>query len=81
MKNVINERVSITALGFRKNLRVYPRRMEFRGLIYDFIDAGLRLEIRKNGLVEEIFTLSDGVKSYRLRTDNSTGIWTLLSVC
>jgi len=76
----INEQVVVTVLGFRKNLVAYPRRMEFRGATYNFIDAGLRCLVRKGGLIAEIITMSDGVADYYLRTDNNGGNWTLLSI-
>ncbi|MDB5181108.1 MAG: hypothetical protein JWO54_871, partial [Candidatus Saccharibacteria bacterium] len=41
MKSVnVNEQVAVTQMGFKKNLAAYPRRMEFRGTMYDFLDAG-----------------------------------------
>ena len=76
----INEQVVVTVLGFRKNLVAYPRRMEFRGATYNFIDAGLRCLVRKGGLIAEIITMSDVVADYYLRTDNNGGNWTLLSI-
>lgn len=76
----INEQVSITRMGFKKNLAAYPRRMEFRGSIYDFIDAGLRCLIRTGGQMAEIITVSDGQSFYRLRSDNHGGNWTLLNI-
>lgn len=80
MKTAINEEVTVTAMGFRKNkdLIAYPRRMEFRGSTYDFIDAGLRCLINCGGKIAEILTLSDGMASYHLRHDNNG--WTLLSI-
>ncbi|HZJ34606.1 MAG TPA: hypothetical protein VFD55_01155 [Candidatus Angelobacter sp.] len=79
-KTQINEQVTITAMGFRKNLVTYPRRMEFRGATYNFIDAGLRCLIRCGDCIAEIITLSDGTADYYLRTDNQGGDWTLLSI-
>lgn len=76
----INEQVNVTALGFRKNLVAYPRRMEFRGVTYNFIDAGLRCLVLSGGLIAEIITLSDGIADYFLRSDNCGGNWTLLSI-
>jgi len=76
----INEPVAVTAIGFRKNLVAYPRRMEFRGVTYNFIDAGLRCLVRHGGLIAEIITLSDGTSDYHLRTDNRGGNWMLLSI-
>lgn len=76
----VNEKVVITSIGFRKNLVAYPRRMEFRGATYDFIDAGLRCLVRYSDYIAEIITMSDGVSNYFLRSDNHGGNWTLLSI-
>lgn len=81
MKKIpINEQVIVTSMGFRKNLVAYPRRMEFRGVTYNFIDAGLRCLVRHGERIAEIITLSDGTADYHLRSDNHGGGWTLLSI-
>ena len=76
----INEPVAVTRMGFKKNLSAYPRRMEYHGSIYDFIDAGLRCLVQTGEQFAEIITLSDGNSLYRLRSDNHGGNWTLLSI-
>lgn len=76
----INEQVAVTQLGFKKNLSAYPRQMEFRGTVYEFIDAGLRCLVRTGSQVAEIVTLTDGISQFQLRSDNRGGSWTLLSV-
>lgn len=76
----INEEIAVTKMGFKKDLAAYPRRMEFRGSIYDFIDAGVHCLIRSGGRMAEIVTMSDGQSFYRLRSDNHGGNWTLLSI-
>lgn len=76
----INEQVNVTSLGFRKNLVAYPRRMEFRGVTYCFIDAGLRCLLRCGEHIAEFFTLSDGTSDYHLRLDHSNNGWTLISI-
>lgn len=76
----INEQVAVTTMGFKKNLTAYPRRMEFRGTIYEFIDAGLRCLVRSGEQMAEIITMSDGQSLYRLRSDNHGGNWVLLSI-
>jgi len=81
IKVQINEQVIVTALGFRKNLVAYPRRMEFRGKTYNFIDAGLRYLVRCSGRNAEFITLSDGTADYYLRSDNRGVSWMLLSIC
>ena len=76
----INEKVTITQLGFKKNLSAYPRRMEYQGAVCEFLDAGLRCLVRSGGNVAEILTMTDGIRQYRLRTDNNGGAWTLLGI-
>ena len=76
----INEQVAVTQMGFKKNLTAYPRRMEFQGTIYEFLDAGLRCLVRTGSQVAEILTMTDGLRQYKLRTDNRGGNWMLLSI-
>lgn len=76
----INEQVAVTQVGFKKDLSAYPRTIEFRGRIYEFIDAGLRCLVRSGEHMAQIITLSDGQSFYRLRSDNHGGNWTLLSI-
>ena len=76
----INEQVSITQLGFKKNLSTYPRRMEYKGAVYNFIDAGLSCLVRSGEQMAQIIPLSDGQSFCRLRSDNHGGNWTLLNI-
>ena len=77
---IINKPVTITAMGFRRNLMAYPRRMEFEGRTYDFIDAGLACVIRGANCAKQILTLSDGKAQFQLCSDSQGGAWTLLSI-
>jgi hypothetical protein len=74
----INSRVDVTAIGFGRGMRSYPRRIEFEGTTYDFIDAGLRTVIKNGGRIAQVFTMTDGANDYHLRSDGSS--WTLLSM-
>jgi len=76
----VNEQVAITQMGFKKNLAAYPRRMEFRGTIYEFLDAGLRCLVRSGSHVAEVITMTDGFRQFQLRSDNNGGNWTLVSI-
>ena len=76
----VNEQVLVTVMGFKKDLAAYPRRMEYQGATYDFLDAGLRCLVRHGERIAEILTLSDGRANFRLRSDNHGGNWTLLSI-
>jgi len=77
----INEKVTVTSLGFRKNLIAYPRCMEFNGKTYKFIDSGLSYLVRYGERLAEFITLSDGKADFYLRSDNRGASWTLLSIC
>ena len=79
-QTTINHPVTITAMGFSRDMRAYPRRMEYQGSTYDFIDAGLRLVVKSGERIAEILTLSDGASQFRLKSDNRGGSWTLLSI-
>lgn len=76
----INELVNVLTVGFKKDLSAYPRKIEYQGATYDFLDSGLRCIVRHGGRIAEIFTLSDGRANFRLRSDNRGGNWTLLSI-
>lgn len=79
MNKSINSPVSVTAIGFGRNMQAYPRRMEWRGRTYCFIDRGIRATIRRGETVWNTVTMSDGNQNFCLRAEG--GSWTLLSVC
>ena len=79
MTNSINSPVSITAIGFGRNMEAIPQRMEWGGRTYQFIDRGIRVISRRGERVMSTVTMSDGRQSFCLR--QSGGAWTLLSVC
>lgn len=78
MKN-INSPVSITAVGFASNMQAYPRKMEWHGRTYCFIDKGIRATIRRGETIWSTVTMSDGNQNFCLRAEGS--LWTLLSIC
>lgn len=81
MTNIlINKEVSVTRMGFKKNLTAYPQQVEYEGLTYNFIDAGISCIIRSGERIAQIFTLTDGSSEFRLRSDNHGGAWTLLTI-
>ena len=79
-KTIINKEVNVTRVGFKKNLMAYPRRVEYEGNTYDFIDAGISCIVRSGEHIAQILTLTDGRSQFRLRSDNRGGAWTLLSI-
>lgn len=76
----IHELVNVIRLGFKKDLTAYPRRIEYDGSVYDFIDAGIRCIVKSGDAIVEILTLSDGKADFRMRSDNRGSNWTLLSI-
>lgn len=82
MKNIttINSPVSVTAIGFGKNMQAYPRRIEIDGIAYRFTDAGIRAVVNTGGRFTQVLTLSDGLRNFCLRSENNGGSWMLLSI-
>lgn len=78
MKKFINSPVAITAYGFGRNMRVIPRRMEWQGRMYRFIDMGIHVASRRGEHAWSTVTMSDGRDSFCLRFDGTS--WTLLSI-
>lgn len=78
--NNINRPVAITALGFGRDMRVLPRRIEFEGTSYTFVDAGIRAVIKRGGQIAQVLTMSDGERTFRLKSDGRGGAWTLLGI-
>ena len=78
--NNINKTVTVTSVGFNQDLSVVPRQIEFDGTVYDFVDKGLACIIRRGDRLSRILTMTDGRRQFRLRSDNRSGLWTLLSI-
>ena len=79
MTNSIYSPVSITAIGFGRDMQPIPKRMEGGGRTYQFVDRGIRVISRRGESVMSTVTMSDGEQNFCLR--QSGGLWTLLSVC
>lgn len=73
---IINSPVNVTALGFDRRCRAYPRRMEWQGNTYYFTDGGIRVSRGNNS--GATLTMSDGHSTFCLR--EQAGAWTLVSV-
>ncbi|HRC28168.1 MAG TPA: hypothetical protein PKV96_02155 [Candidatus Saccharimonas sp.] len=78
MNNHIYSPVSVTAVGFGRDMQPIPKRMEWAGRTYNFVDRGIRATIRRGENIWSTVTISDGSQSFCLR-QSGTG-WTLLSV-
>ncbi|HSH55313.1 MAG TPA: hypothetical protein VK983_00645 [Candidatus Limnocylindrales bacterium] len=79
-RSVINKEVAVTSLYFRpgRDIKGYPKRMEYEGREYTFLESGLRCLIKKGQQLFEIFEMTDGTRDYRLKFDAAAQIWTLM---
>ncbi len=80
MTKNINKTVNVTAMRFGKNFVAYPTRVELDGRVIEFVDPGIALTVRRRGMISHILTLSDGLQQFRLRSEDRSGTWTVLSV-
>lgn len=83
---VINEEVQVTGMYFHstkpgdRHIKGYPKRMEYEGREFTFIESGLRYLIRKGQELIEVFDMTDGRRDYRLKFDPTAHIWTLVGI-
>lgn len=80
MTTFVNQNVDVDAFFFkgtddRGALNSFPRRIEFGDTQYTFKD-GLRFLARKGQQIVQLFDMTDGQTTYRLRFDGSQ--WTLI---
>lgn len=76
----INQKVVVSAVTFDRQLETVPRRMEYRGTTYHFVESGLRCLVRSGERMVRIVTMSDGSTDFRLRQESNDYDWTLLSM-
>jgi hypothetical protein len=85
-RRLVNEEVQVTGLYFRptpsdeRHLKGYPKRMEYEGREYTFIESGLRYLLRKGQQLFEVFDMTDGNQNFRLKFDTEEHVWTLVGV-
>ena len=77
----VEKEVVVPELFFKNEgqLNSFPRRMEFNGREYTFMD-GLRYLIHKGHQLVQIFDMTDGRRDYRLQFDNAEHSWTLVDM-
>lgn len=79
-KKFINEEVAVTAVSFRRNFDTVPQRIEYKGQAYTFLDSGMRYLVKRGERVCQLFDMTDGTSSFRLRQDSAAGAWTLVAI-
>ncbi len=77
----INREVAVTAIYFQnsKELKSFPKRIEFDGHEYIFLN-GLRYLVQKGQRLVQIFDMTDGETDYRLKFDTQEKLWTLVDI-
>lgn len=77
----IEKEVLVPELYFKNEglLMSFPRRMEFNGREYTFMD-GLRYLVHKGQRLIQIFDMTDGRHDYRLTFDSAEHSWTLVDM-
>ncbi len=78
--SLINKEVQVNAFYFaqHKNFKTFPKQIEFDGTSYTFVENGLRLLVQKGQQLVELFDMSDGRTTFRLRQE--AGHWTLVGM-
>jgi len=78
----INKEVSVTALYFRNNgqMKSFPKRIEFDGREYTFLESGLRFLVQKGQQLTQIFDMTDGSSQFRLKFNDRDQLWTLVDI-
>lgn len=83
MKNriAIVKEVDVPELYFKNEGRLtsFPRRMQFDGREYTFMD-GLRYLVQRGQQLIQIFDMTDGARDYRLQFDAREQSWTLVDM-
>jgi hypothetical protein len=77
----IEKEVIVPEVYFRNEgqLQTFPRRMEFNGREYTFMD-GLRYLVQKGQQLVQVFDMTDGLCDYRLHFDSTQRSWTLVDM-
>ena len=86
MKNrvVVAREVNVPELYFKNEkhegrLKTFPRRMEFDGREYTFMD-GLRYLVQKGQNLVQVFDMTDGAQDFRLQFDDVQRSWMLVDM-
>lgn len=81
--NYVDQEIEITSVYFRnrpgqQRLESYPKRMVYGGREYSFLESGMHYLVHKGQQLINLFDVSDGSTTYRLRLENDH--WTLVGM-
>lgn len=83
MQSIINESVDIEficSIDRKKKYPSFPKRMNWRGKIYEFKNVAYYHKSREGRVVYHIFHVTDGTTDYRLKFDPEYLGWKLEEV-
>lgn len=83
LRKPVNKEITVTGMYFRNNkqqLQAFPKRIELEGIEYTFVESGFHYLVKKGHRLVELFDMTDGTNSYRLKFDNTERIWTLVGM-
>lgn len=77
----VEKEVFVPEIYFKNEgqLKSFPRRMEYRGREYTFMD-GLRHLVYKGQRLIQVFDMTDGAHDYRLQFDGTQHSWMLVDM-
>lgn len=80
MTQVINTEVAVSSFYFAdpSGRKPFPRRIEWNGQLINFANEGLRYLVEQGGQLVQLFDMTDGDSTYRLREQGDH--WTLVGV-
>ena len=78
--SLVNKEVNVNSFYFtnNQNFKSFPRRIEYEGQAVSFVESGLRLLVQSGQRLAELFDMSDGNRTYRLRHEGAD--WTLVGI-
>ena len=81
-QGAFNTPVDVTAFYFggSRKIKLYPKRIELNGTVYNLLEDGLRLLVKKGHTAVSFFSMTDGNKRFRIKYDPASSTWTLLSI-
>jgi len=80
MTTNINESVSVDLLSNHVTKRAYPWVMHWRGRKYILRQVGMHHHIYEGKVLLHVFSVTDGISSFRLKFDTESLHWQLLEV-
>ena len=83
MQTTINESVDIEFVRFidhRRKYKSWPRKMKWRGKLYEFKSVAYYHKLREGRVIYHIFHMTDGANDFRLKFDPEVLSWKLEEV-